>query len=113
FFEALRQRTGNKQLVLLLDEFPLLVAQHTADLLDLLRFIHRSNRALFIMSGRQHPDLLSRACPETALFPLRDHEVGFLSDAAVSRVLHEPVSGYELTLPPATVQRVFTTSGHA
>ncbi|HTK06442.1 MAG TPA: NYN domain-containing protein [Ktedonobacteraceae bacterium] len=107
FFAALRERTGRLQLVLLLDEFYLLVAERTTPLLDLLRHIHQSGMILFIMSGWMRPEPLRRACPETQLFPLTERPLDFLSVHAVRQVLLAPVAGYGIEIPDHTVQRVF------
>ncbi len=107
FFRVLRTRTNNLQFVLLFDEFPLLVTERTVDLLDFLHFIHQSGLVFFLMSGSLHPEGLRRACPETQLFPLKGQKIDFLSEAAVGRVLREPLDDYGIVLPAATIQRVF------
>ncbi len=107
FFYALRERTGRLQLVLLLDEFYLLVAERTTPVLDLLRRIHQSGLILFLMSGWMRPEPLRRAAPETQLFPLAERPIDFLSLNAVRQVLLAPVAGYGIEIPDQTVQRVF------
>jgi hypothetical protein len=107
FFKALRERTGSRQLILLLDEFYLMVAPSTTALLDLLRRIHESGRILFIMSGWLRPEILRGKCPETQLFPLVGRPIDFLPLPAVRKVLHEPIATYGIEIPEATVQHVF------
>jgi NYN domain len=107
FFKMLRQRAGQKQLVLLLDEFHVIVAEHTTALLDLLRCIHQHDHILFIMSGWLYPELMRRACPETQLFPLVGHTLDYLPLAAIRQVLRAPVVDYGITIPDETVSQVY------
>jgi hypothetical protein len=113
FFKQLRKRAGQKQLVLLLDEFHVIVAEHTTALLDLLRRIHQHDQILFIMSGWLRPELMSRACPETQLFPLVGHALDYLPLAAIRQVLRAPVADYGITIPDETVSQVYAqTAGN-
>lgn len=113
FFQRLRERTGTRKLVLLLDEFQGVVAQHTTALLDLLSLVHQHGFAWFILSGFMRPDRLKEACPYTQLWPLKERPLDFLSEAAVGRVLKEPVADYGVEFPDATVARAFQqTAGY-
>jgi hypothetical protein len=113
FFQAVSERAGQQQIVLLLDEFHVTVAERTTPLLDLLRRIHQNDVVLFIMSGWLRPELLQAACPETQLFPLIAHPVDFLPPDTVRQVLHVPTADYGITIPEETVQRVYAqTAGN-
>jgi hypothetical protein len=113
FFQALSERAEQRQIVLLLDEFHVTVAERTTPLLDLLRRIHQNDVVLFIMSGWLRPELLQAACPETQLFPLIGHPVNFLPPDTVRQVLHVPTADYGITIPEETVQRVYAqTAGN-
>jgi hypothetical protein len=113
FFKLLRERAGDKQLVLLLDEFHVIVAEHTTALLDLLRRIHQHDQILFIMSGWLHPELMSRASPETQLFPLVGHALDYLPLTAIRHILRVPVADYGITIPDETVNQVYVqTAGN-
>jgi hypothetical protein len=107
FFKMLRERAGRKQLVLLLDEFHVIVAEHTTALLDLLRRIHQHDHILFIMSGWLRPEPMRRACPETQLFPLVGRALDYLPLAAIRQVLRAPVADYGITIPDETVNQVY------
>jgi hypothetical protein len=106
FFTALRERTGKQQLVLLLDEFYLMVAENTTALLDLLRRVHESGRILFIMSGWFRPEILRRLCPETQL-AMTGRPIDFLPLPVVKQILHEPIATFGIEIPDSTVQQVF------
>ena len=113
FFRALSERAEQRQIVLLLDEFHVIVAERTTPLLDLLRRIHQNDMVYFIMSGWLRPELLQAACPETQLFPLIGHPVNFLPPDAVRQVLHVPTADYGIIIPEETVQRVYAqTAGN-
>jgi hypothetical protein len=107
FFKMLRERAASKQIVLLLDEFHVIVAEHTTALLDLLRRIHQHDQTLFIMSGWQRPELMSRACPETQLFPLVGHALDYLPLTAIRQILRVPVADYGIIIPDETVNQVY------
>jgi hypothetical protein len=107
FFKMLHERAGHKQLVLLLDEFHVIVAEHTTALLDLLRRIHQHDQVLFIMSGWQRQELMSRACPETQLFPLVGHALDYLPLTAIRQILRVPVADYGIVIPDETVNQVY------
>ncbi len=107
FLKTLRERTGRKQLVLLLDEFHVIVAERTTALLDLLRRIHQGDQTLFIMSGWLRPESMRRACPETQLFPLDGHPVDYLPLSAVQQVLRVPVTEYGVIMPDETIRQVY------
>lgn len=107
FFKALRDRTGRQQIVLLLDGFHALVAEHTTRLLDLLHQIHQSDLLLFLMSSWQRPEQLHRLCPETRLFPLMGRPLDFLPLEAVRQILHAPIANFGIDIPESTVHRVY------
>ncbi|HKP51830.1 MAG TPA: NYN domain-containing protein [Chloroflexia bacterium] len=113
FFKDLRQRVGNKQLVLLLDEFNLLVGEQTTSTLDVLRRVHQSDLAWFILSGWLRPGPMQKACPRTQLFPLNNWAIDFLPKEVVTQVLRVPTSEYGVQVPRTTVQAVFVqTAGN-
>ena len=107
FFEALRERAKNRRLVLLLDEFQVIVAQVTTPLLDLLRRVHQRGLVWFIMSGWMRPETMRRICPDTQLFPLSGRPVDFLSKEVVKRVLHAPIADLGVEIPDTTVEHVY------
>jgi hypothetical protein len=107
FFKTLRERAGQKQLVLLLDEFHVIVAEHTTALLDLLRRTHQHEHILFIMSGWLRPEPMRRACPETQLFPLVGRALDYLPLTAIRQVLRAPVADYGIAIPEETVNHVY------
>lgn len=113
FFEAIRERTGDKRLILLLDEFQVIVAKVTTPLLDLIRHVHQRDLIWFIMSGWMRPEPMRHICPDTQLFPLKHYPVDFLPLEEVKKVLRLPMADYGVQIPDATVRRLYVqTAGN-
>ena len=107
FFHAMHERAERGRLVLLLDEFYLLVDEQTTALLDLLHRIHQSGLIWFILSGWYRPETLRRSCPETQLLPLLGRPIDFLPLSAVKKVLSEPTASFGIEISEGTVERLF------
>ncbi|OPZ83923.1 MAG: NYN domain protein [bacterium ADurb.Bin429] len=105
FFRAVAERLHPTRMVLLLDEFHLLVSHGTKPLLDLIRLVHQRDDAWFIMSGWKRPEIIREACPETEL-SLQPHAIDFLPMETVARVLREPMANSGIEIPDEAVERV-------
>jgi len=116
FFHGFLQQNrfqDHMRLVLLLDNFDLLVMPHTKDLLDLLAVIHKNHHMQFILSGRQRPENLSQICPGTRLFPLTWCSLDLLSFSAVEQLLQKPVVDGGVQIPKVAIEQMLQqTAGH-
>jgi hypothetical protein len=107
FFETLRGRARDKRLILLLDEFHVMVGDKTSPLLDLLRRVYQDGLVWFILCGSVRHEPLRKSCLRSSLFPLMHRSVDFLPEEDVGRALRAPLKDFGVEVPDATVRSVY------
>jgi hypothetical protein len=112
-FRCLREASGARQPVFLVDEFQLIATPKTVALLDVLRRIYDLGHAWFIFSGLLKPEPLREACGDSSLLPLQDREVDFLTLGEVAGSVRDPISDYGINVPDSAIQAIFAqTAGY-
>ena len=112
-FKQVREAAGEKQPVILIDEFHLIANAKAAPLLDLIRRIYDLGYVWFIFSGLLRPEPLREACGTTSLLPLQNREVDFLSEEEVAGTVRDPIVESGVNVPDSTVRSLYAyTAGN-
>lgn len=109
-FSRIRELSGARQPVFLIDEFHVLAGAGTGRLLDVLRRVYDSHQVWFIFSGLLRPEPLRKLCGKNDLLPLQPREVDFLTMAEATATVRDPIRDYGMVVPESTARRIFAYS---
>ena len=103
--DKLYSNNGNKRIILLLDEFQLIVHPNTSELLDMFRRLNNSGVLAFILTGLYRPEIIRSQ--SNSQFSFLHHSVDFLKYDAIKKFLTEPVSDLGITFHEGAIGAVY------